>query len=62
MEIRIEDRIRREVTPERSEKHGDDTAPKRPDVGQPKPSNPLLDRMKKIDPDQAKKYRQRSGE
>jgi hypothetical protein len=31
-------------------------------VRKPEGGNELLRRMKKIDPDQAKKYRQRSGE
>lgn len=36
--------------------------PTRPDIGKPDGGNELLKRMKKIDPDRAKKYRQRSGE
>jgi hypothetical protein len=41
---------------------GDESGPSTPDVRKPDGGNELLRRMKKIDPDQAKKYRQRSGE
>ncbi len=47
-------------TPER--KLGDDSGPKAPDVNKPEGGNELLRRLKKVDPDQAKKYRQRSGQ
>lgn len=46
--------------PER--KLGDDSGPSKPDIGRPTVPNELLKRMKNVDPDQAKKYRQRSGE
>lgn len=46
--------------PER--KLGDDGGPSKPDIGRPSVPNELLKRMKNVDPDQAKKYRQRSGE
>jgi len=62
MIFQADDRLRRPVTPARDEKHGDDSAPKSPGVDRPAPRNPLADRLKKVDPDQAKKYRQRSGE
>lgn len=51
---------RREAEPER--KLGDDSGPSKPDIGRPSKPNELLKRMKNVDPDQAKKYRQRSGE
>jgi hypothetical protein len=38
------------------------SGPTRPDVQRPEGGNELLKRLKKVDPDQAKKYRQRSGE
>ena len=41
---------------------GQDIGPKVPDVKKPESSNPLLKRMKNVDPDLAKKYKQRSGE
>lgn len=40
---------------------GDDEGPKAPDVKRPDPSD-LLKRMRRVDPDQARRYRQRSGE
>ena len=42
-------------------KEGDETGPSRPDVTRPERSD-LLKRMKNVDPDQARKYRQRSGQ
>jgi len=48
------------VSPDR--KLGDDSGPSSPDVRKPEGGNELLRRMKKVDPDQAKRYRQRSGE
>jgi len=56
------DRLTRPLAPEPSRKLGDDGGPSSPDVRKPEGGNELLRRMKKIDPDQAKKYRQRSGE
>ena len=43
-------------------KLGDDSGPSAPDVKRPEGGNELMRRMKKVDPDQAKKYRQRSGQ
>ena len=40
---------------------GDGDGPAKPGVKRPD-SKQLLDRMKRVDPDQAKRYRQRSGE
>jgi hypothetical protein len=40
---------------------GDDSGPSAPKVKKPD-SRQLLDRMKRVDPDQAKRYRQRSGQ
>jgi hypothetical protein len=56
------DRITRENMPEPERKLGDDSGPTGPKVDKPSAPNPLKDRLKKIDPDQAKKYRQRSGQ
>ena len=41
---------------------GDETGPSTPNVKRPEGGNELLKRMRKVDPDQAKKYRQRSGQ
>ncbi|MCE9560134.1 MAG: ubiquitin-like protein UBact [Armatimonadetes bacterium] len=48
--------------PEPEKKLGDDSGPSKPDLKKPAMPNELLRRMKNVDPDQAKKYRQRSGE
>ncbi len=40
---------------------GDETGPSKPSVKRPDSKN-ILDRMKRVDPDQAKRYRQRSGQ
>ena len=61
MIAQMEERIRRPmpVTPERKE--GGDGGPGKPDVQRPD-TRDLLKRMKRIDPDTARRYRQRSGE
>ncbi|HZO87593.1 MAG TPA: ubiquitin-like protein UBact [Chthonomonadaceae bacterium] len=42
-------------------KGGDDGGPNKPDVKRPDTSD-LLKRMKRVDPDAARRYRQRSGQ
>ena len=61
MIARAEERITRPMpaTPER--KDGDGGGPNKPDVKRPDTSD-LLKRMKRVDPDAARRYRQRSGE
>lgn len=61
MIARAEERITRPnpVGPERKE--GDSGGPNKPDVKRPDTSD-LLKRMKRVDPDAARRYRQRSGE
>ena len=54
------DRLTRPIT--EPGKKLEDIGPGRPDVQKPGGDNELLRRMKKVDPDQAKRYRQRSGE
>ena len=39
----------------------EETGPKRPDTGSPDKDN-LLKRMRKVDPKQAERYRQRTGQ
>jgi len=56
------DRTTRRVDPEPNRKLGDDSGPSKPKIDRPAVPNELLKRMKAIDPDQAKKYRQRSGQ
>lgn len=42
-------------------KDGDEGGPNKPDIKRPDTSD-LLKRMKRVDPDAARRYRQRSGE
>jgi hypothetical protein len=56
------ERTTRRMDPEPERKLGDDAGPSKPDVKRPGGPNELLKRMKRVDPDQAKKYRQRSGQ
>jgi hypothetical protein len=55
------DRLTRPPT-EPGRKSGEESGPTRPDVQRPEGGNELLKRLKKVDPDQAKRYRQRSGQ
>jgi len=54
------DRLTRSPDPARKSQDGD--GPTSPDVDKPAADDELLKRLKNIDPDQAKKYRQRSGQ
>jgi hypothetical protein len=57
-----EERGVRPITPaDPFKRGGDDVGPTRPDVKRPDKRD-LLNRMKRVDPDQAKRYRQRSGQ
>lgn len=56
------DRGTKPLTREPEKKLGDESGPSKPQIKRPEGGNELLKRMKKVDPDQAKKYRQRSGE
>ncbi len=58
--IELERRERDLPTPDR--KPADEDGPAKRDVKKPGGDNELLRRMRRVDPDQAKKYRQRSGE
>lgn len=42
-------------------KQGDEAGPKAPDISKPD-TRDLLKRMRKVDPNQSKRYRQRTGE
>ena len=62
MAVMDEERATRPLGPiDPSRRGGDETGPTRPDVERPDRGD-LLKRMKRVDPDQARKYRQRSGE
>lgn len=56
------DRLKRQTPSEPDRKTGDDSGPSKPDIRKPSAPNELFKRMKNVDPDQAKKYRQRSGQ
>ncbi|MCU0317602.1 MAG: ubiquitin-like protein UBact [Fimbriimonadaceae bacterium] len=56
------DRTTKPVEPQPDRKLNDEGGPSKPDLNRPSAPNELLKRMKNVDPDQAKKYRQRSGE
>jgi len=60
-EIRGQERIQRPTPQEPFTRPGDGDGPKAPNVKRPDPSD-LLKRMRRVDPDQARRYRQRSGE
>ena len=55
--------MRRPLPSEPLQKPGgdDSSGPSKPKVSRPD-TRQLLDRMKRVDPDQAKRYRQRSGQ
>jgi len=58
----MSDRLTRPTTPEPDRKGMDDSGPSKPNLKRPTAPNELLKRMRNVDPDQAKKYRQRSGQ
>jgi hypothetical protein len=59
--IYLRDRIQRPVKPVEPGGGGDDDGPKRPDVTRPDTRN-LVRRMRRVDKDQSRRYRQRTGE
>ena len=62
MPVTDEDRATRPAGPaDPLRKEGDESGPSKPDVQRPDRSD-LLKRMKRVDPDQARRYRQRSGQ
>jgi hypothetical protein len=56
-----EERIQRPTPQEPFTRPGGDDGPKAPNVRRPDPGD-LLKRMRRVDPEQARRYRQRSGE
>lgn len=56
------DRLQKPATPGPVRKGEDQPGPAKPDVTRPGTENELMKRMRKVDPDQARKYRQRSGQ
>lgn len=62
MRLHAEERLRRPIPQDPTTRPGGDgDGPTRPDVKRPD-TNELLKRMRRIDPEQARRYRQRSGE
>ena len=60
--FRMEERRQMPILPtEPARKEGAGGGPQKPDVKRPDTSD-LLRRMKRVDPDAARRYRQRSGE
>lgn len=56
------ERTTRPPVPSPDRKHSDEDGPSKPELERPSKPNPLAERLKRVDPDQAKKYRQRSGQ
>lgn len=61
MIFNADETLRRPLPADPMTKPGDDSGPGAPKVNKPD-TKKLLDRMKRVDPEQAKNYRQRSGE
>ena len=61
MIARAEERTTRPVPVDPMRREGDGGGPSKPDVKRPDTGD-LLKRMKRVDPDAARRYRQRSGE
>jgi hypothetical protein len=59
--VQFEERIPRPAPPSPTRREGDGDGPKQPEVGRPNAKD-LLERMRRVDPNQARRYRQRSGE
>ena len=59
--VQFEERIPRPAPPSPTRREGGDDGPKQPEVGRPNAKD-LLERMRRVDPNQARRYRQRSGE
>jgi hypothetical protein len=57
----FEERIPRPAPPQRREGGDPGGGPRQPEVGRPNAKD-LLERMRRVDPNQARRYRQRSGE
>ena len=58
---RFEERIPRPAPPQPRQGGPGEGGPKQPEIGRPN-SKDLLERMRRVDPNQARRYRQRSGE
>ena len=56
------DRITRPQEPEKKTGSPDESGPNRPTIDRPSGDNELLKRLRKVDPNKAERYRQRSGQ
>ncbi len=59
--LQMQERKQTPVPGEPGQKPGDESGPRQPEVKRPD-SRELLERMRRVDPDTARRYRQRSGE
>jgi Prokaryotic ubiquitin-like protein UBact len=55
------ERVQKSPVPWGPKQGGDDGGPKAPDVSRPN-TEELLKKMRRVDPNQAKRYRQRTGQ
>jgi len=60
-QTRVEERTTRQIPQEPWQRGGDEGGPARPQVQRPD-TRELLKRMRRVDPQQARRYRQRSGQ
>ena len=58
----LRDRIPRPVKPMEDEGGESEDGPRRPKVDKPGGCDDILKRMKRVDPNQARRYRQRTGQ
>ena len=58
----LRDRIPRPVKPMEDEGGDSEDGPRRPKVDKPGGGDDILKRMKRVDPNQARRYRQRTGQ
>jgi len=60
--IYADDRIQKPRPEEPSRQAPEEGGPQKPDIGRPQLPDEPLKRMRRVDPDRAKQYRQRSGQ
>ena len=60
--VELRDRIPRPVKPMEDGGGENDDGPRRPKVDKPGGGDDILKRMKRVDPNQARRYRQRTGQ
>ena len=60
--VELRDRIPRPVKPMEDGRGESEDGPRRPKVDKPGGGDDILKRMKRVDPNQARRYRQRTGQ